>query len=82
MPVPHPALQKGNTAVITGAGAGGIGASVALLLLQRYQMRVILADFDRESLKQTSESLIAAGVAEETFSTHVTDVSKWEEVCR
>ena len=77
---PHPCLVAGNTAVITGASLGGIGYSVALLLLQRYQMKVLLADLDKEALARTSDALIAAGVAEESFITHVTDVSKWEEV--
>lgn len=77
---PHPALVKDNCAVVTGAGLGGIGYSIALLLLQRYQMKVMLADFDKEALSKTSDALIAAGVAEERFLTHVTDVSKWDEV--
>lgn len=76
----HAALKAGNTAVITGAAAGGIGFSISRLLLQRYGMKVLLADISTDSLQSASTALIAAGVPEESFFTHVCDVSDEDAV--
>ncbi|POY71911.1 hypothetical protein BMF94_5068 [Rhodotorula taiwanensis] len=67
--------KAGDTAVITGAGYGGIGYDTALLLATRFQIYVLLADRDSAALEKASEGLIAAGVAEGDFATRVTDVS-------
>ncbi|BGP40782.1 hypothetical protein JCM10449v2_004747 [Rhodotorula kratochvilovae] len=71
----HPALQPGNIAVITGAGAGGIGFAVASLLASRFYMFPILLDIDRAALDEASMQLVASGVPEDKFETRVVDVT-------
>ncbi|GAA5971171.1 hypothetical protein JCM11641_004171 [Rhodosporidiobolus odoratus] len=77
---PHAALKPGNTAVVTGAAAGGIGFAVAQLLLQRFSMHVVLADISRAGLEAASDALIKAGVKEKDFAVRVTDVTKSDDV--
>lgn len=76
----HPALIKSNIALITGAGLGGIGFSVAQILLQRYALKVILVDNSSHSLSASSKALLAAGVSQDQFETKVVDVSHAEEM--
>lgn len=77
---PHPSLKPGNVAVVTGAGSGGIGASVARLLTTRYNLRIVLADSHPATLTAAHDNLIKAGVPEENILTRVTDVSDSSEV--
>lgn len=77
---PHPALKASNAAVLTGAGIGGIGYSVAHLLLTRYQLRVLLVDISAPALFAAQKALIAAGAKEEDILTRVVDVSNAAEV--
>ena len=62
----HPALAKGNVAVITG-GASGIGLATAERLC-RAGLRVCIADRDEEALKKASKHLAEAGevIAQQT----------------
>ena len=76
---PHPALKASNAAVLTGAGIGGIGYSVAHLLLTRYQLRVLLVDISAPALFAAQKALIAAGAKEEDVLTRVVDVSNAAE---
>ncbi|SCZ89564.1 BZ3500_MvSof-1268-A1-R1_Chr9g10455 [Microbotryum saponariae] len=78
----HAALKKGNSAVITGAAYGGIGYSIATLCLQRYGMRVLLADVSTSALERASQGLIKAGIPEESFIIHPCDVSDFGEVLK
>lgn len=80
MPSPHPALKASNTAVVTGAGLGGIGYSVAHLLAARYQLRVLLVDVSASTLLAAQKALLAAGAKEEDVLTRVVDVSIAAEV--
>ncbi|GAA5992377.1 hypothetical protein JCM10908_000453 [Rhodotorula pacifica] len=72
--------KAGDTAVITGAGYGGIGYDVALLLASRYKLHVVLADNNSDALEQASKALITAGVSENDFQTRVTDVTDPEDM--
>jgi len=65
----HPALAKGNVAVITG-GASGIGLATAERLAGA-GLRVCLADHDEETLKAATQSLSDVG----DVIGHATDVS-------
>jgi len=65
----HPALAKGNVAVITG-GASGIGLATAERLAGA-GLRVCLADHDEEALKAATQSLSDVG----DVIGHATDVS-------
>ncbi|GAA5881075.1 hypothetical protein JCM3774_003004 [Rhodotorula dairenensis] len=67
--------KAGDTAVITGAGYGGIGYDVALLLASRFKVHVVLADNDSDALEQARIALVTAGVAERDFQARLTDVS-------
>lgn len=67
--------KAGDTAVITGAGYGGIGYDVALLLASRFKVHVVLADINPDALEQARKALVTAGIAENDFETRVTDVS-------
>ena len=62
----HPALAKGNVAVITG-GASGIGLATAERLC-RAGLRVCIADRDEEALEKASKHLAEAGevIAQQT----------------
>ena len=62
----HPALTKGNVAVITG-GASGIGLATAERLC-RAGLRVCIADRDEEALEKASKHLAEAGevIAQQT----------------
>ncbi|PWE50948.1 short-chain dehydrogenase [Thioclava sp. NG1] len=69
----HPALAKGNVAVVTG-GASGIGLAAARHLAG-LGMRVCIADLPVAALDAASDALIAAGAAEADVMTLATDVS-------
>ncbi|OWY04452.1 SDR family NAD(P)-dependent oxidoreductase [Thioclava sp. IC9] len=69
----HPALAKGNVAVVTG-GASGIGLAAACHLAG-LGMRVCIADLPGAALDAASDALIAAGAAEADVMTLATDVS-------
>lgn len=69
----HPALAKGNVAVVTG-GASGIGLAAARHLAG-LGMRVCIADLPGAALDAASDALIAAGAAEADVMTLATDVS-------
>ncbi|OWY17733.1 short-chain dehydrogenase [Thioclava sp. JM3] len=69
----HPALAKGNVAVVTG-GASGIGLAAARHLAG-LGMRVCIADLAGAALDAASDALIAAGAAEADVMTLATDVS-------
>ncbi|KAK4051408.1 hypothetical protein OIV83_002892 [Microbotryomycetes sp. JL201] len=74
------ALKRDNVAVVTGAAVGGIGYSIARVLLERYGLRVVLSDVSVDLLDQTARELVKAGIAEERFMTHTTDVTNFSEV--
>ena len=58
----HPALEKGNVAVITGA-ASGIGLATAKYLASK-GLRVCLADRDADGLAAAQVQIIASGALE------------------
>lgn len=68
----HPALTKGNAAVITGA-ASGIGLAAAQYLAS-IGLRVCLADLGADRLAAARAQIIASGVAEADVVTQETDV--------
>ncbi|GAA6048399.1 hypothetical protein JCM3770_003739 [Rhodotorula araucariae] len=72
---PHAALKPGNVAVITGAGAGGIGFAVAALVATRYDMFPVLLDISRPALDDAARQLVAQGVPDDKFETLVVDVA-------
>lgn len=72
--------KAGDTAVITGAGYGGIGYAVAELLASRFKVHVVLVDRDPDALEQASKALVIAGIPESDFETRLTDVSDPDEV--
>jgi NAD(P)-dependent dehydrogenase (short-subunit alcohol dehydrogenase family) len=77
----HPALVPGNLAVITGAGYGGIGYSIAALLASKpYDMSVLIADNSEASLIQSQNKLIALGIAKDKIKIKQTDVTKYSEM--
>ncbi|GAA6003081.1 hypothetical protein JCM10207_001975 [Rhodosporidiobolus poonsookiae] len=76
----HPALVRDNTFVITGAQPGGIGFESAFLLLDRFGLKGVLADVSKDGLEGAREELIKRGVAEDRFTTRVTDVSNSADV--
>lgn len=76
----HPALKPGNVAVITGAGAGGIGHAVASLVATRFGLHPVLLDINRDALDLAAKQLIAQGLAEDKFDTRVVDVANPEDV--
>ncbi|GAA5826489.1 hypothetical protein JCM11251_002393 [Rhodosporidiobolus azoricus] len=80
MPAPHPALARGNVAVVTGATLGGIGWETSLILLQRFGLYVVLADISKAGLQATAEELIALGIPETQFETRVVDVADAKDV--
>lgn len=69
----HPALAKGNVAVVTG-GASGIGLAAARHLAG-LGMRVCIADLPGAALEAAYDALIAAGAAAADVMTQATDVS-------
>lgn len=69
----HPALAKGNVAVVTG-GASGIGLAAARHLVG-LGLRVCIADLAGPSLDAASAALIVAGAAEADVMTMATDVA-------
>ena len=68
----HPALEKGNVAVITGA-ASGIGLATAKYLASK-GLRVCLADRDADGLAAAQVQIIASGAAQADVITQETDV--------
>ena len=68
----HPALAKGNAAVITGA-ASGIGLAAAQYLASK-GLRVCLADLGADRLAAARDQIIASGAAEADVITQETDV--------
>ncbi|GAA5844453.1 hypothetical protein JCM9279_006311 [Rhodotorula babjevae] len=70
----HPALQPGNVAVITGAGAGGIGFQVALHLA-RLDLHTVLLDNNQHALDLAAQQLVDEGISETRFTTRLVDVS-------
>lgn len=69
-------LDSQSVAVITGAGSG-IGRALALRLADENIAGIAVSDWNEEALAETAVMLEAKGVP---FSTHVTDVSKLEQV--
>lgn len=67
---PHPAIEPGNAAVITG-GASGIGLAAAKQF-SAAGMNVCLADLNEEALS-AAKSLCIAGGEIETWATDVAD---------
>ena len=75
--MPHPAIAKGNVAVITG-GASGIGLAAAMAFA-RADMKVCIADVDWGHLAEVATKLSSiAGPA--NVMTSAVDVSKAESV--
>lgn len=73
---PHAALQPGNVAVITGAGAGGIGLAVALHCLARLDLNhTVLLDNNQRALDLAADQLVAEGIPPTRFTTRLVDVS-------
>lgn len=68
----HPALVRGNAAVITGA-ASGLGLAAAKHL-SSLGLRVCLADLDAERLANAREELVSLGAATMDVFTQETDV--------
>ena len=68
----HPALTKGNAAVITGA-ASGIGLAAAQYLA-RLGLRVCLADLGADRLAAAHAQILASGAAAADVITQETDV--------
>jgi len=68
----HPALAKGNVAVITGA-ASGIGLAEAQYLVSK-GLRVCLADLGADRLAAAHRQIIASGAAEADVIACETDV--------
>jgi NAD(P)-dependent dehydrogenase (short-subunit alcohol dehydrogenase family) len=73
---PHPALQPGNVAVVTG-GASGIGLAAAQRLAG-LGLRVCLADLEADALAEAAARIETA----EPVMTHATDVSNAASVDR
>ena len=71
----HPALKPGNVAVITGAGAGGIGFAVALHLARDLDLHTVLLDNNQHALDLAAQHLADEGVPEARFTTRRVDVS-------
>lgn len=67
---------SGKSAIVTGASAG-IGRATALMLAQRGVSKIVLSDIDGAGLSKVAQEVAAAGA---TPFTHVTDVSKWQNV--
>ena len=73
--MPHPALQPGNAAVVTG-GASGIGLAAAARFLAR-GMAVCIADLGEDRLAAAARSLLAAAPdAADRVMTMQADVSQ------
>ncbi|TMV56960.1 SDR family NAD(P)-dependent oxidoreductase [Thioclava sp. BHET1] len=69
----HPAVQKGQTAVITGA-ASGIGLAAAQHLA-RIGMRLVLADRDADRLAEIRDQIVTEGAAMDETLAVFCDVS-------
>lgn len=69
----HPAIVKGNTAVVTG-GASGIGLAAAVRLAAA-GMKVCIADLAGETLEAASATLVANGADPQDVMTAPTDVA-------
>lgn len=74
----HPAVVKGNVAVVTG-GASGIGLAAARHLAGM-GMRVCIADLPGAALEAAADALIVAGAANADVMTLATDVSDGEQL--
>lgn len=72
----HQFLRAGNTAVITGAGAGGIGFAVAAKCAA-LGMRIVLADIDQKALDSAQKELVATGFNPASLLSVQTDVSDY-----
>ena len=68
----HPALAKGNVAVITG-GASGIGLAAAHHL-SKQGLRICIVDLGADRLAAARAQIIAEGASEADVITHHTDV--------
>ncbi len=75
---PHPALQPGRTAVITG-GANGIGLASAIRFVS-IGLNVLIADRDADQLKVAEDALGEAAQDGATTATQLCDVSIASEV--
>ncbi|MGB0922407.1 MAG: SDR family NAD(P)-dependent oxidoreductase [Alphaproteobacteria bacterium] len=71
MTSPHPAIQQGHTAIVTG-GASGIGLAVAQKLAG-FGMTILLADRDEEALARAASTIDGAV----THKTDVTNADDW-----
>ncbi|SDK82610.1 SDR family NAD(P)-dependent oxidoreductase [Aliiruegeria lutimaris] len=74
----HPAIVKGNIAVVTG-GASGIGLAAAARLAEQ-GLKVCIADLPGEALDVAKATLIASGVAAGDVMTLATDVADLEQL--
>lgn len=72
----HPAIKAGNTAVITGAGYGGIGYALASTFAS-HKMRLALIDNSSSDLSKASSELKLPG---DDILTIEADVSKYEDM--